>query len=178
MPAALRVRFLRTACPACWLLDVSRPISSRMVFRAQGESPAPRSKQMRAARKRESCNASAAKPINLGNDKYTNVDAEPASDSDAGPGADADAGPGGDHQLGNKTGFSAPHPAVAMPGASAQAPLVEPWPSSKMSFSAHSLRARDHQFFVGWRPKQVAIFGPHPSRHARTPSRRPAAKRV
>ena len=46
---------------------------------------------------RESCNASAAKPINLGNDKYTNVDAEPASDSDAGPGADADAGPGGDH---------------------------------------------------------------------------------
>ena len=41
MPAALRVRFLRTACPACWLLDVSRPIASRMVFRAQGESPAP-----------------------------------------------------------------------------------------------------------------------------------------
>ena len=43
MPAALRVRFLRTACPACWLLGVSRPIASRMVFRAQGESPAPRS---------------------------------------------------------------------------------------------------------------------------------------
>ena len=40
MPAALRVRFLRTACPACWLLDVSRLIASRMVFRAQGESPA------------------------------------------------------------------------------------------------------------------------------------------
>ena len=38
---ALRVRFLRTACPACWLLDVSRLIASRMVFRAQGESPAP-----------------------------------------------------------------------------------------------------------------------------------------
>jgi len=37
----LRVRFLRTACPACWLLDVSRLIASRMVFRAQGESPAP-----------------------------------------------------------------------------------------------------------------------------------------
>ena len=105
MPAALRVRFLRTACPACWLLDVSRPISSRMVFRAQGESPAPRSKQMRAARKRESCNASAAKPINLGNDKYTNVDAEPASDCDAGPGADADAGPGRVHHLGNKQVF-------------------------------------------------------------------------
>jgi len=41
VPAALRVRFLRTACPACWLLDVSRLIASRMVFRAQGESPAP-----------------------------------------------------------------------------------------------------------------------------------------
>ena len=27
----------------CWLLDVSRLIASRMVFRAQGESPAPRS---------------------------------------------------------------------------------------------------------------------------------------
>ena len=40
MPAALRVRFLRTACPACWLLGVSRLIASRMVFRAQGESPA------------------------------------------------------------------------------------------------------------------------------------------
>ena len=31
-------RFLRTACPTCWLLDVSRLIASRMVFRAQGES--------------------------------------------------------------------------------------------------------------------------------------------
>ena len=113
---------VRTACPACWLLDVSRPISSRMVFRAQGESPAPRSKQMRAARKRESCNASAAKPINLGNDKYTNVEAEPASDSDAGPGADADAGPGGDRQLGNKTGFPPrawPYP-HAVPSAAAR----------------------------------------------------------
>ena len=40
VPAALRVRFLRTACPTCWLLDVSRLIASRMVFRAQGESPA------------------------------------------------------------------------------------------------------------------------------------------
>ena len=42
VPAALRVRFLRTACPACWLLDVSRLIASRMVFRAQpqGERPA------------------------------------------------------------------------------------------------------------------------------------------
>jgi hypothetical protein len=38
--AALRVRFLRTTCPACWLLDVSRLIASRMVFRAQDESPA------------------------------------------------------------------------------------------------------------------------------------------
>ena len=56
---------------------------------------------------RESCNASAAKPINLGNDKYTNVEAEPASDSDAGPGADADAGPGRPHQLGNKQVFRA-----------------------------------------------------------------------
>ena len=37
----MRVRFLRTACPACWLLDVSRLIASRKVFRAQGESPAP-----------------------------------------------------------------------------------------------------------------------------------------
>jgi hypothetical protein len=36
-------RFLRRACPACWLLDVSRLIASRMVFRAQGESAAPRS---------------------------------------------------------------------------------------------------------------------------------------
>jgi hypothetical protein len=44
----LRVRFLRTACPACWLLDVSRLIASRMVFRAQGESPAPRSWKRRA----------------------------------------------------------------------------------------------------------------------------------
>jgi hypothetical protein len=44
----LRVRFLRTACPACWLLDVSRLIASRMVFRAQGESPAPRSWERRA----------------------------------------------------------------------------------------------------------------------------------
>jgi hypothetical protein len=34
----LRVRFLRTACPACWLLDVSRLIASRMVFRAQALS--------------------------------------------------------------------------------------------------------------------------------------------
>ena len=41
VPTALRVRFLRAACPACWLLDVSRLIASRMVFRAQGESPAP-----------------------------------------------------------------------------------------------------------------------------------------
>ena len=48
MPAALRVRFLRTACPACWLLGVSRLIASRMVFRAQGESPAPRSWKRRA----------------------------------------------------------------------------------------------------------------------------------
>jgi len=40
VPAALRVRFLRAACPACWLLDVSRLIASWMVFRAQGESPA------------------------------------------------------------------------------------------------------------------------------------------
>ena len=39
MPAALRVRFFRTACPACWLLDVSRLIAFRMVFLAQGESP-------------------------------------------------------------------------------------------------------------------------------------------
>ena len=38
--AALRVRFLRAACPACWLLDVSRLIASWMVFRARGESPA------------------------------------------------------------------------------------------------------------------------------------------
>ena len=38
--AALRVRFFRTACPACWLLNVSRLIASRMVFRAQGESSA------------------------------------------------------------------------------------------------------------------------------------------
>ena len=44
----MRVRFLRTACPACWLLDVSRLIASRMVFRAQGESPAPRSWKRRA----------------------------------------------------------------------------------------------------------------------------------
>ena len=44
----MRVRFLRTACPACWLLDVSRLIASRMVFRAQGESPAPRSWERRA----------------------------------------------------------------------------------------------------------------------------------
>jgi hypothetical protein len=44
----LRVRFLRAACPACWLLDVSRLIASRMVFRAQGESPAPRSWKRRA----------------------------------------------------------------------------------------------------------------------------------
>ena len=43
VPAALRVRFLRTACPACWLLGVSLLVASRMVFRAQGESPAPRS---------------------------------------------------------------------------------------------------------------------------------------
>ena len=35
-----RVRFLRTACPACWLLGVSRLIASQMVFRAQGKSPA------------------------------------------------------------------------------------------------------------------------------------------
>eukprot|EP00964_Phaeocystis_antarctica_P033029 scaffold18716_cov28-Phaeocystis_antarctica.AAC.1 len=39
LPAALRVRFFRTACPACWLLDVSRLIAFRMVFQAQGESP-------------------------------------------------------------------------------------------------------------------------------------------
>ena len=44
----MRVRFLRAACPACWLLDVSRLIASRMVFRAQGESPAPRSWKRRA----------------------------------------------------------------------------------------------------------------------------------
>ena len=44
----MRVRFLRTACPACWLLDVSRLIASRMVFRAHGESPAPRSWKRRA----------------------------------------------------------------------------------------------------------------------------------
>ena len=44
----MRVRFLRAACPACWLLDVSRLIASRMVFRAQGESPAPRSWERRA----------------------------------------------------------------------------------------------------------------------------------
>ena len=31
---------VRLYCPACWLLDVSRLIASRMVFRAQGESPA------------------------------------------------------------------------------------------------------------------------------------------
>jgi hypothetical protein len=40
VPAALRVRFLRAACPACWLLDMSRLIASWMVFRAQGASPA------------------------------------------------------------------------------------------------------------------------------------------
>ena len=40
MQDTLRVRFLRAACPACWLLDVSRLIASWMVFRAQGESPA------------------------------------------------------------------------------------------------------------------------------------------
>ena len=44
VPAALRVRFLRAACAAYmlgWLLRVSRLIASRMVFRAQGESPRP-----------------------------------------------------------------------------------------------------------------------------------------
>ena len=51
--------------------DVSRLVTSRMVFRAQGESPAPRSRQTRAARQRQSCNALAAKPRNVGNDTNT-----------------------------------------------------------------------------------------------------------
>ena len=42
---------------ASWLLDVSRLIASRMVFRAQGESPAP------LTSRRESCNV--VKPNNL-----------------------------------------------------------------------------------------------------------------
>ena len=56
MPAALRVRFLRTACSACWRLGLAWLVVSRMVFRAQGESPAPLSGQTREARLTESCN--------------------------------------------------------------------------------------------------------------------------
>jgi hypothetical protein len=51
----------------CWLLDVSRLIASRMVFRAQRLGHDKREQRRRVAR--ESCNASAAKPINLGNGK-------------------------------------------------------------------------------------------------------------
>ena len=42
---ALRVRVLRIACPTCWLLDVSRLIASRMVFRAQAASESPASER-------------------------------------------------------------------------------------------------------------------------------------
>jgi hypothetical protein len=57
---------LRCACGSfghsvsctCWLLDVSRLIASRMVFRAQGESPASPSYDKREQRgSGESCNA-------------------------------------------------------------------------------------------------------------------------
>ena len=70
-PTALKVTAEGASCAAravpgqrvlhaCWLLDVSRLIASRMMFRAQGESPAPGLGKGKQPVRGESCDESAA----------------------------------------------------------------------------------------------------------------------